>query len=174
MFPDQMRSFNKRFINRITRHFVNLSRGPFAVIRHVGRRSGKTYETPIFVFPVEDGFVIALTYGPGVDWYRNVLATGSCTLLWHRKVYALGKPEPATVSTVNVVALRPGIGLLHKHRVPGACKRLFGHLPGQVCGSQFVPICLRGRGQDCIQNSEDDHRLPGSRCWQEAAQFGEQ
>jgi hypothetical protein len=37
------------------------------------------YETPIFVEPFDRGFVIELTYGPQVDWYKNVLAAGGCT-----------------------------------------------------------------------------------------------
>src|SRR5438128_2213302 len=62
--------------------FASYSRGPFAVIRHVGRRSGKPYETTIMIWPMGDGFVIALTYGPEVDWYRNLRASGHGTLLW--------------------------------------------------------------------------------------------
>jgi len=64
---------------------------------HVGRKSGKSYETTIMVWPLEDSFVIALTYGKAVDWYRNILAAGHCTILWHRKKYTLGKPEPIDV-----------------------------------------------------------------------------
>ena|SRR5712691_2341271 len=94
MFPDRVRVFNKYVTNRILRVFANTSRGPFAVIRHIGRRSGKQYETTIMVWPRGDGFVIALTYGPNVDWYRNVLAAGHCTLRWHGREYMLGKPEP--------------------------------------------------------------------------------
>jgi hypothetical protein len=51
------------------------------------------------VWPMGNGFVIALTYGPEVDWYRNLLATGHATLLWHGSVYAVGKPEPIDVNT---------------------------------------------------------------------------
>ena len=65
---NQIRFFNKRFLNRLFLKFAGVSRTPFAVIRHVGRRSGKPYETPIIVMPVSGGFVVALTYGPEVDW----------------------------------------------------------------------------------------------------------
>jgi hypothetical protein len=51
------------------------------------------------VWPMGDGFVIALTYGPGVDLYRNILAAGHCKLLWHGRVYAVGKPERIDVKT---------------------------------------------------------------------------
>ncbi len=99
MSHDRIRTFNKHITNRITRRFANSSHGPFAVIRHVGRRSGKPYETMIMIWPMGDGFVIALTYGPDVDWYRNVLAAGNCRVLWHGREYALGKPEPIDVKT---------------------------------------------------------------------------
>jgi deazaflavin-dependent oxidoreductase (nitroreductase family) len=99
MLPNRIRYFNKYITNRILRRFASSSRGPFAVIYHVGRRSGKPYETTIMVWPMEDGFVIALTYGPEVDWYRNILAAGHCTLLWHGRVYALEKPEPLAAQT---------------------------------------------------------------------------
>ncbi len=99
MFPNRIRYFNKYITNPLLRRFANASRGPFAVIRHVGRRSGKPYETTIMIWPLGDGFVIALTYGESVDWYRNLLASGHATLLWHRNVYAVGKPEPIDVET---------------------------------------------------------------------------
>src|SRR5436305_12970754 len=99
MFPDRIRTFNKYVTNRVLRRFAKLSRGPFAIICHVGRRSGKPYETVIMVWPLGEGFVIALTYGPKVDWYRNVLAAGHATLLWHGRECAVGKPEPIDVKT---------------------------------------------------------------------------
>ena len=89
--------FNKHVTNRLLHRFASCSHGPFAVIRHVGRRSGKSYETTIMVEPMGEGFVIALTYGESVDWYRNVLATGRCSVLWHGRDYALGKPKPREV-----------------------------------------------------------------------------
>jgi deazaflavin-dependent oxidoreductase (nitroreductase family) len=99
MSHNRIRTFNKHITNRITRRFASFSHGPFAVICHVGRRSGKPYETTIMIEPMGDGFVIALTYGESVDWYRNVLAAGHCTVLWHGREYPLGKPESIDVKT---------------------------------------------------------------------------
>ena len=70
------RNFAKRFVNPLLHNLGRASRGPFALLRHVGRRSGKTYEIPIMVWPVQDGFLIALTYGRQVDWLRNLQAAG--------------------------------------------------------------------------------------------------
>jgi deazaflavin-dependent oxidoreductase (nitroreductase family) len=92
--PDRIRIVNKYVTNRLFRVFVNLSLGPFALLRHIGRRSGKPYETVIWVWLLGEGFVIALTYGPKVDWYHNMLAAGGGEVLWHKRVYVVGKPEP--------------------------------------------------------------------------------
>ena len=93
MFLDRVRVFNKYVTNQVLRRFVGWSHGPFAIIGHVGRRSGKPYETVLWVWPTREGFVIALTYGPKVDWYRNLQAAGGGTVFWHRKLYTVGKPE---------------------------------------------------------------------------------
>lgn len=94
----RVRVFNKYVTNRVLRVGVRLSLGPFALIRHVGRRSGKSYETVIWVWPLAEGFVIALTYGPEVDWYRNIRAAGGGTLFWHKRVYAIDRPQPIDAS----------------------------------------------------------------------------
>lgn len=94
MLRDRIRIFNKYVTNRVFRGFASRSRGPFAVIHHVGRRSGKPYEATIMVWHLGEGFVIALTYGSKVDWLRNITAAEGGTLLWHRRIYAIWKPEP--------------------------------------------------------------------------------
>ena len=86
--------FLKRYFNPLTRRMAHSQFGPFAIIQHVGRRSGKPYETPLIVRPAGDGFVIELTYGPTVDWYKNVQAAGGCTILWHGKAYVIDGIEP--------------------------------------------------------------------------------
>jgi hypothetical protein len=42
-----------------------------AVIRHRGRTTGRTYETPVWAASTEDGFVIAIVYGPRTDWLES-------------------------------------------------------------------------------------------------------
>jgi len=91
--PNWVRYANKRFTNRLMMKIAGASASPIAVVGHAGRRSGQAYETPVMVAPVPGGFVFALTYGPGVDWYRNVLAAGGCSLRWHGQGYSLREPE---------------------------------------------------------------------------------
>jgi len=73
----------KHSLNRVTSRVARGRSGPFALVRHVGRKSGKSYETPIIVQRVAGGFVIELTYGPNVDWYRNIVAANGCSILFH-------------------------------------------------------------------------------------------
>ena len=70
------------------------------VLTHTGRRSGRAYQTPLGAYPVGDGFVFALFYGPTVDWARNVLSAGSCTLTWKGRAYPLERPEIVSASVV--------------------------------------------------------------------------
>lgn len=70
-------------LNPATSRMARSGRGPFALIRHVGRRTGRTYETPVILARTRDGFVAELTYGPNVNWYRNIVAAGGCVVV-HR------------------------------------------------------------------------------------------
>jgi deazaflavin-dependent oxidoreductase (nitroreductase family) len=97
--PDGVRYFNKRFLNRLTARIAHAAWGPFCIIYHVGRRSGTPYATPIMAFPTPDGFVIVLTYGPQVDWYRNICAAGKCKIEWHAKTYEIRQIEPLEPKT---------------------------------------------------------------------------
>jgi deazaflavin-dependent oxidoreductase (nitroreductase family) len=94
MLRDRIRIFNKYVTNRVLRGLATRGVGPFAIVGHVGRRSGKRYETTIMVWRTQDGFIIALTYGPDVDWRRNLVAAGGGTIFWHGKLYTVGAPEP--------------------------------------------------------------------------------
>lgn len=118
MSHERIRIFNKHVTNRVLRGFARMSRGPFAVIRHIGRRSGNSYETTIMVWPLGEDFVIALTYGPEVDWYRNLLASGKGALLWHGRNYTIGRPEgvdPAAALQAFPLPIRFILGRLGTH-----------------------------------------------------------
>jgi deazaflavin-dependent oxidoreductase (nitroreductase family) len=55
--------------------------GGFGTVVHVGRVSGRRYETPVNVFSHDGGVVIALTYGAESDWVANVMSAGGCELI---------------------------------------------------------------------------------------------
>lgn len=82
---------NKIGLNRFTKYIAPWAPG-WAVVVHRGRKSGRTFRTPLWAFRRHNGFVIALTYGPETDWVRNVLAAGGCELQTRRRRYQLGTP----------------------------------------------------------------------------------
>lgn len=74
-----MARFNRRFTNRLTSKVAGYLPG-FAIVSHIGRKSGRVYHTPVNAFRDGGGYIIALTYGPESDWVKNVLAAGSCEI----------------------------------------------------------------------------------------------
>jgi deazaflavin-dependent oxidoreductase (nitroreductase family) len=85
-----------RFNRRVTNPLVGRLAGwlpPLAIVVHRGRRSGREYRTPIMAFPRRGGVVIALTYGPDVDWVRNVVAAGRCRLIYRGREVSLARPR---------------------------------------------------------------------------------
>ncbi len=99
-FRDWVRQFNKRTLNPAVLNFAGRPSSPYAVVHHVGRRSGRTYSTPVSARPTPEGFVIPLYYGSNVDWCRNVLAEGRCTISWNGNDYPVGEPEVIDAATV--------------------------------------------------------------------------
>jgi deazaflavin-dependent oxidoreductase (nitroreductase family) len=98
---DGVRHFNHAVTNRLTIRKAGHPGVANGVIRHVGRTSGRAYETPIGPFPTADGFLVALPYGTRADWARNVLAAGRATLVFDGEEVAVGSPE--LVATAEVL-----------------------------------------------------------------------
>lgn len=86
-------------LNRLTMRLARSGRGPFALVRHIGRRSGNTYETPLILARVPDGFVAELTYGTDVNWYRNIVAAGECVIISDAAEYRIDRIEPCDSDT---------------------------------------------------------------------------
>ena len=77
--PRSLARFNKRFTNRLISKVAGYLPG-FAIVSHVGRKSGRNYRTPVNAFRTDGEYILALTYGAQSDWVKNVLAAGSCEL----------------------------------------------------------------------------------------------
>ena len=82
---------NIAFTNRITGLFAGWLPG-FGILKHLGRKSGRVYRTPVNVFRAPEGFLIALTYGRESEWVKNVLAAGGCELETRGVRYLLSAP----------------------------------------------------------------------------------
>ncbi len=75
-----------------------------AIIHHRGRRSGRSYTTPLGARPTADGFVIPLTFGEQADWFRDAQAAGGCMIWWKGVNYPV--IEPVVVDWTNARSLR--------------------------------------------------------------------
>jgi deazaflavin-dependent oxidoreductase (nitroreductase family) len=100
--PRAVAQFNRRVTNPVARSIT-----PWlpclGTLEHVGRRSGRHYQTPLLVFKTQDGFVILIGYGPQTDWLKNVLAGGPTVL--HKRGKALALASPRIVSKAEAAPL---------------------------------------------------------------------
>ena len=88
--PHAVGKLNKVATNKVLVHLAG--HGPFVELEHVGRRSGRVYRVPLNAFRTGDSVTFALTYGPRVDWLRNVRAAGGCRLRMGHEILTLGAP----------------------------------------------------------------------------------
>ncbi|WP_254897346.1 nitroreductase family deazaflavin-dependent oxidoreductase [Amycolatopsis sp. Hca4] len=85
--------FNKHVLNPAMLLLAGRRHWYASALEHVGRRSGRTYRTPVVAGRVPGGFVVPLPYGTEVDWLRNVLAAGTATLRSGGITYVVGEPR---------------------------------------------------------------------------------
>jgi deazaflavin-dependent oxidoreductase (nitroreductase family) len=64
-----------------------------AQIRHVGRRSGRTYTTPVTARRSGNMILIALTFGNQSDWSRNVRSAGGGSIRIEGEDYDVTQPQ---------------------------------------------------------------------------------
>jgi deazaflavin-dependent oxidoreductase (nitroreductase family) len=112
--------FGTKRLNPLMMSLAGSRRLPMlAVIHHRGRRSGRSYTTPLAARPTADGFVIPLTFGEQADWFRNVQAAGGCMVRWKDVNYPLIEPQVVDFTTVRASfypaerVLIPVIGIEH-------------------------------------------------------------
>jgi deazaflavin-dependent oxidoreductase (nitroreductase family) len=113
--PQWVARFNRHVTNPIQRIWAGYLPG-FAILDHVGRKSGKPYRTPLNVFSTADGIAILLTYGPDRDWLKNITASGGGRLKRHGKTVIVTGPQVMTKA-----AAAP--------QVTGLGRLVFGRLP---------------------------------------------
>jgi deazaflavin-dependent oxidoreductase (nitroreductase family) len=96
-----MRHVNRVFTNPLLGTMAWLV-PPFAVLHHVGRKSGRQYRTPVVAIASGRTIVVPMTYGRDVDWARNLVAAGGGeiermgrrTEVRNPRIVGLGQAEP--------------------------------------------------------------------------------
>jgi deazaflavin-dependent oxidoreductase (nitroreductase family) len=86
--PRWLAQLNKRTFNK-----MEIKRGNRPVLSHVGRASGKAYETPLDPHAVEGGYIFIANYGRDSDWVKNILAAGTAALRVDGDEVALVSPR---------------------------------------------------------------------------------
>ena len=86
--PKFMGKVNKRVFNP-----MEIRKGKRPVLIHRGRRSGRTFLTPLDAHQVDGGYVFIVVYGADSDWVRNILASGDAKLRIDGKEIQLGSPR---------------------------------------------------------------------------------
>jgi deazaflavin-dependent oxidoreductase (nitroreductase family) len=112
--PQWLARFNRHVTNPVQRLWAGWA-PTMGLLEHVGRRSGKTYRTPLTVFSTADGVAILLTYGPDRDWLKNLRQAGGATMRRYGTSFRVGDPRVMTKAEAapSITGLmRPLFGLL--------------------------------------------------------------
>ena len=92
-FTQALARFNRRITNPFLLSFAGRPHSPFTIVRHIGRKSGLPYATPVIATPTAEGFVIPLTYGDTTDWLRNLQAAGEGIIAHQGHAYHVARPR---------------------------------------------------------------------------------
>jgi deazaflavin-dependent oxidoreductase (nitroreductase family) len=67
----------------------------WAVMHHVGRKSGAEYAIPVAIIPTRGSttFLVGLPWGETTNWAQNVLAAGGATVTWKGRDWAATNPR---------------------------------------------------------------------------------
>lgn len=89
--PLAVTPYVRRLVNPVLIHLAG--HGWFVDLEHVGRTTGTVRRTPLLAFRDRDVVTIALTYGPQVQWLRNIRASGRCRMRLRGHLLELGAPR---------------------------------------------------------------------------------
>lgn len=91
----RLRRIATRYVNPVMRPVAGRLPG-FGILTHRGRKTGRSYQTPINLFRRGDTYFFFLTYGSDAQWVKNVLSTGSCSVETRGRLVELVEPELVT------------------------------------------------------------------------------
>jgi deazaflavin-dependent oxidoreductase (nitroreductase family) len=109
---DLIRRMNRSVTNPRVMRTAGTAQTHTSVIQHIGRKSGRTYETPIDTIETSTGLLIALPYGTRADWLRNVLDAGSATVVTNGERVDVNRPTVVAISDVAESIPRPTMRML--------------------------------------------------------------
>ncbi len=93
--------FNKNVTNPVLKLWAPYLRH-MAIIEHKGRKSGKTYQTPVMAFVENGALSVVLNYGTKSDWVQNVRSAGSAVVVYRGKRYKLTAPRIMPIDSADL------------------------------------------------------------------------
>jgi deazaflavin-dependent oxidoreductase (nitroreductase family) len=66
---------------------------PLAVLHHRGRKSGRSYDTPVQCYRTKSGFLVGLAYDSNAQWAQNLLAAGTGGITRSGQRHAITRPR---------------------------------------------------------------------------------
>ena len=105
IFLNYIRYFNKHILNRVILWIAYKGKGPYSVVTHKGRQSGRIYKTPVLASHLDEFLFIPLPYGDHVDWLRNVLAHDGCKIFW--KGEEISASDPVVIEAETALSFLP-------------------------------------------------------------------
>ena len=100
--PHALGRFNKVVTNPIQRQWAPHV-APWAMVSHIGRKSGTRYSIPVLAWTEGDRLSIVLTYGPGTDWVKNVQAAGRFDIVRQGKQHTVVGPRVVPSDSPDIV-----------------------------------------------------------------------
>lgn len=88
-----IRTSNKYLLNPLMLRLAGRRWWYASVVRHIGRRTGRRYCTPVVADRVGDHLIVPLPYGTAVDWIRNVFSAGEADIVNRGRTYHVDSPE---------------------------------------------------------------------------------
>jgi hypothetical protein len=76
------------FVLPLTRHLP-----PFAVLHHKGRRSGRSFETPVQAYATPEGWLVGLTFDHNAPFALNLIAAGGGEMTRAGRRYRISGPR---------------------------------------------------------------------------------
>ena len=125
-------------------------------------------ETPVVAVEHDGSLLIALPYGERTDWMKNVLASGTATVVTRGQAYDVDRPDviPMTDATRY---FRPKEQKLHRRFAVETCFRVYRVATIEPTERLEVPPDLEGMDSDarsisqCSQIRSKEVRRPRSR-----------
>ena len=93
----------------------------FGIVTHRGRKTGRVYHTPVNAFRRGETYLFFLTYGSDVQWVKNILAAGTCSIETRGRVVRLTDPELVTDPELRPA---PAVVRLIERRLAGVTQYL--------------------------------------------------